>query len=535
MIFHQNQRNLGQSAWVSNPIRQPIVPLTFDFPFGGLLRVEGRNNATDAPTLLAFISESKTLACPWFAEYRVTVVNLAAGGFVRSARIEGSLESATVQMAYPLQNRQRNTPKGIRKGGFKHSLIFPFDFLHATPGTIGADRGAIIAPATAVKDFTNCRSGEVQSGETAQYSIKVTSPSGSSGEFRYDYRASQGGPGPIDITGGTGLWPTVLMKVWLDPAIQQPQSGPMFKLVLGFQDSSARIQNLTLANFQQFASSAVTGPGWNILLAQPTVATMNSVDPTAVEMFRFYVQPNAGVVTSLTLDSCHFLVNDASKKLIAFRDDDGYADCWKTAAEFDKWGIRGNFHIHPMLVGTPGYVSLANLREMQRNGHMIGNHGWSKFDGDQLSGNFYTQRNWNADEYWRNNIYPAMMWLQDNGFEQGSRIYATHQGNMLPDQREALFERGIDIISNTATSAEQAAFTNHPDFLEWQHATGYVAPSAQATLDILDAQGGLAVFYGHADTSVVTAQMASVMARVVPKIKDGTYKCVTMAEMVAGL
>ena len=97
-----------------------------------------------------------------------------------------------------------------------------------------------------------------------------------------------------------------------------------------------------------------------------------------------------------------------------------------------------------------------------------------------------------------------------------------------------LLETDIDVISHTSTAGENATTTNHLDYLEVQHATGYSAISA-SLLTALDAHGGLAVFYGHANRSQENAFMKGVTDAVVPKLKDGTYKCVTLAELVNGV
>lgn len=524
MILASRFTAAGTGNWVRSNATESTVPIRAEFSGDGLLRIEGRNDEQTDHVILGFMSESGVLVVPTMDQYRAVAVTVGTS-ISNVQRGVFRVENNPYKLSPQLQFRQRSTPRGIRKAGFRCSHVLPFDFIDAS--------AAVAINGTIEKDYTNCRSGEVQSGESLPYSIKQTSQSGTSSELRYDYTSA-----PVDITGGTNIMPTIRAMVYVDPAQQQVQSGPVFKLTLGLTDVNNVNTNITMANWQQFDSSAVCGPGWNLCYAQPTAATIGtSIDLKRIKWFRLYCQPTASNTCYMTLDSMHFLINDGRQKFIAFRDDDGYANCVLTAKEFDKWGIRGNFHVHPRMIGQSGYATKADLLAMQKSGHLIGNHGWNKFLGDRrdsdTSGPFYKQREVSAEDFWKYHIYPAMAWLQDNGFEQGSRIYATHQGNMTPDQRELLLENGIDIISHTSTSAEQSSFTNHLDCLDVQHATPYGATVSLATLDILDEQGGLAVFYGHGNRSKENSNMLAVTNRAVPLIKSGEYRCITLAEAVA--
>jgi hypothetical protein len=528
----------SSSAWFNSHAGEAVVSLRVFMTGTGLIRLEGRNLASGTAIPLGLMYATGTMLVPRFNQYRVVVIGLDGSSRVDSIEIGPSVnddEYGPVASSR-LFNRSRTTPKGLRKGGFRTTHVCSFELLAS--GTTRAADGAtkVTSAATAEKDYTNCRSGEVQSGESQPYSIKVTTPTSTTAEFSYDYRVSSGGSGPIDLSGGTNEWPFILLRVYVDPSQHAALQGNVGTITIGFADTANNQGNVTIANFQQFLSSAVTGPGWNTVVVHPT--TVGSVDPADVHLIRVYIAPKSGTSCAITLDTLQFLRPTTSTKLVAFRDDDGYSNCVLTAKEFDKWGIRGNFHVHPRLVGTSGFVSKADLLAMQKSGHMIGNHGWSKYPGDDLNDNangpFYKQRENTAQSLLIDHIRPATWWLQDNGFEQGARIYATHQGNLLPEQADLLLETDIDVISHTSTAGENATTTNHLDYLEVQHATGYSAISA-SLLAALDAHGGLAVFYGHANRSQENAFMKGVTDAVVPKLKDGTYKCVTLAELVNGV
>lgn len=171
---------------------------------------------------------------------------------------------------------------------------------------------------------------------------------------------------------------------------------------------------------------------------------------------------------------------------------------------------------------------------MQRSGHVICHQGWNRAAGDDVPGatvNYFAQT---PEQFFRENILQAMYWMQDNGFEQGARIFAPEQGNMSAEQREYAFENGIDNISQTSNSGGQASVVNHLSLIRTNYTQLYSA-GADATPDELDYRGGLLIYTGHATTSAVTAMMGTVMNRVMPDIKDGSYKCVTFAEIAGGL
>ena len=534
MIFYSHAPNFTPPAWLDADETTSTISFRFELPTGAMIRIEGRNATTDSPTILGYAYDSGTLIVPFYKQYRAVRFGSVTGGAVWT---EPQVNRATpagnsIRLAPGMQMRRRLTPKGVRKGGYRLTQAFACDFYNvASPATRVAD-GCSVSVGTASRDYTNCRSGVIQSGETAPYSIKVNVADGTSSQLWYDLRVSSGGSGGVDITGGTGKWPVIKIVVWVDPAIHGQLSGNLRDVQLTINDDAGNSNNITLGSFQQF-SAGCTGSGWNVLVGRPPASW--PVDPTDVSLFRLFIRSKAGTTCAVTVDSIQFLIPTPSQKVVVFRDDDGYIDCIKTAQEYDKYGIRGNFHIHPQLTGTSGYLSKADLIAMQRSGHVIGNHGWSKYYGDVMTGTDYLNvRYLTTEEFVNTIIRPAVWWLQDNGFEQGARIYATHQGNITPDQAALALETELDSISNTSTPGEQADFVNSPDMMETNFATGIATAGAATLLANLDDHGGVAVTYGHANTSGNSATMASYMNAVVPKLKDGTYKCKTFPEIING-
>jgi hypothetical protein len=138
------------------------------------------------------------------------------------------------------------------------------------------------------------------------------------------------------------------------------------------------------------------------------------------------------------------------------------------------------------------------------------------------------------EEFYTKNILPAMWWMQDNDFAEGARVFAPEQGNMTVEQREYAYQRGIDIISQTNTCGGTSNHINHPRLLR-NNFTVLYGGTAVGAADRLDTIGGVLIYTGHDTTSAGNATMSSVMNRVMPGVKDGTYKCITFADMIGGL
>lgn len=58
--------------------------------------------------------------------------------------------------------------------------------------------------------------------------------------------------------------------------------------------------------------------------------------------------------------------------------DDGGGSChWPIAAMLEGYGWRGHFFVTTSRIGTPGFLSLAQLRDLHRRGHAVGSHSHS--------------------------------------------------------------------------------------------------------------------------------------------------------------
>ncbi len=100
----------------------------------------------------------------------------------------------------------------------------------------------------------------------------------------------------------------------------------------------------------------------------------------AVEMPRFVEQLGLMQRLGLKPRSVRDLINDAgphhrSLPPVAMTFDDGHESNFAAFAEILRHGGSADFFINPSTVGTKGYLSWAQLREMSRHGASIQSHG----------------------------------------------------------------------------------------------------------------------------------------------------------------
>lgn len=532
MILARNITTTETTGWYANSDSAAVVPFRFVFPGGGLIRIEGRNSNSDAATPIGVVSESCVVAVPRFNQYRLAIVTLNSGASVTLVERASPLfrDDLNIRSSPLLQYRGRPDSFGHQAKCRSPQFVLPFDLLPGS-GVIGSDR-CKIETGTGSKDYTNCWSGEVQTSETKPYSIKLTGTAGQTTEIRYDYRVSSSGPGGQNISGAGGVPPTMFARFYADSTNANTLETSNINLVTFTMQEGANQHAQYLAQYNQMTASACAGPGW-LEITENMIPSV-TFDETAVELFRFFVQPRSGQAASITFDTVQFLQNDPSKRYVAFRDDDCFPDVWRVAREFDKRGILGTFFCKPRLVGTSVGASLADIRAMQRAGHFIAHQGWSRFEEDTIGSSTYNYMQQTPEEFYNKNILPAMWWMQDNDFGEGARVFAPEQGNMTCEQREYAYQRGIDIISQTNTCGGTSNHINHPKLLR-NNFTVLYGSTAVGAADRLDTIGGVLIYTGHDTTSAANATMSSVMNRVMPGIKDGTYKCITFADMIGGV
>jgi len=72
------------------------------------------------------------------------------------------------------------------------------------------------------------------------------------------------------------------------------------------------------------------------------------------------------------------VVGEMPRSVIVLRFDDGILSPYTNAVPIlDRYGYKGNFAVDCVRLGTEAYMTIEQLRELQRNGHEIINHSWT--------------------------------------------------------------------------------------------------------------------------------------------------------------
>lgn len=81
------------------------------------------------------------------------------------------------------------------------------------------------------------------------------------------------------------------------------------------------------------------------------------------------IMANTGIkissITSLNLDD---------NQTLLISTDDGYTSDLYVADKLEKLNTKGHFFIITSLVGTPGYLTIQDIRELHNRGHIVGSH-----------------------------------------------------------------------------------------------------------------------------------------------------------------
>jgi hypothetical protein len=99
-----------------------------------------------------------------------------------------------------------------------------------------------------------------------------------------------------------------------------------------------------------------------------------NLDATLFTHIKVRCTPLSGQFADFTM--LRWVANPSQRSRIALTFDDGYDSCFKWAVPLmQARGLHASFSIIPDLIGTAGYMTLAQLRELKANGHEILTHG----------------------------------------------------------------------------------------------------------------------------------------------------------------
>lgn len=220
----------------------------------------------------------------------------------------------------------------------------------------------------------------------------------------------------------------------------------------------------------------------------PSTSAFGTFDPTAVSGIGFRMANTSAAGVSVYIQCVQPWI-DYSPVPVTWRIDDGRADAYQIACELEEHGWFGCFPVIGSLVGTANHLTLAQVLELDRRGHLICNHSyeadnWTQVDSDQKAAGLLRNR----------------QWLIDNGLTRGADIFAVPNGFTTDtsdqDDMDMIF-RHAGIMMNTVPTLRyfrganpnegSNAYTNvaHGQARPWDRrcVTSAVAPVNTADLD----------------------------------------------------
>lgn len=226
-----------------------------------------------------------------------------------------------------------------------------------------------------------------------------------------------------------------------------------FYVHAGSGDSDART-NLTRIQLELFDStdtqrgkfsiwengSTYSHVGWNYWhAAVARASTLTNIND--IKRVRVYlVMPSTGKTPAVSIDAIEFYGPQSAKKYL-FTFDDGLDEHLECARYLRAKGMVGTFYVYPNAIGQTGFLTLAQLREIQRMGHLVANHTYTHAYLTSQATPFTPDEAAAVAEVTR-----CAEWLADNGFGAGARMLCPPYGRWHPDYDHQILGRHVDAI-----------------------------------------------------------------------------------------
>jgi hypothetical protein len=247
-----------------------------------------------------------------------------------------------------------------------------------------------------------------------------------------------------------------------------------------------------------------------------------TLDTAAVEYIRVscggYVQTNTGAIT---IDALEFYAKPMTTPKHAITFDDGGPHQWSAASYLLAKGLRATWYIVPNRIDTSGYFTLAQLKILQRAGHLIANHSYahSYFVADALS---LPER---VAE-----ISDGAVWLRANGFADGAATFAVPGGTSQwsTDDWDNILGVYCDSIRLTFTPSHILS-PIQPGYATTQcfdNPTQSIAALAKCV-----ASGANSCHGFHDGTQTTNGNIETYFDAVAAAVAAGTLDCVTVPEL----
>ncbi|MFZ0442546.1 MAG: polysaccharide deacetylase family protein, partial [Methanobacterium sp.] len=196
-------------------------------------------------------------------------------------------------------------------------------------------------------------------------------------------------------------------------------------IIMAFCETAAAADtNPTTVNDQVTTSSVQDNP--TVDTSNPTTTTSTDTNPTTVNtQATITTTPTTASSTQNNLQDTQSDTNPqttqnvvSSEDPIVITFDDGFESTYSIAFPImQQYGIKGTVYVVPSWIGSPGYLTLAELNILHNAGWTIANHSWDHQPLPTLTTQQITTE-----------IQSTIDWLNQNGFSDGAYYLAYPYG-----------------------------------------------------------------------------------------------------------
>ena len=269
-------------------------------------------------------------------------------------------------------------------------------------------------------------------------------------------------------------------------------------------DPSTTVSSLELylsndSSFTNYFSRSITNTnskfvqGWNFFPILKRDWTTNGAGDWTATMIRFRVRVSAAAALGTTAYYDSYYVNPYSRPKVLYTFDDVIDTCYTIAYPYMKTrGIKGTAYAAGGYIDTAGYMTTAQLKTMQADGWLIGNHTYNHTNLTTLTiPEMITE------------VATQDRWLAGRGFTEGIPHFAYPNGGNSDDTATAMRQLGNKVTARNY-SIGTTIYQPHVFGIENQHqlkAVGVFDTTtlayAKASVDDTITHGGTAIFVFH--------------------------------------
>jgi hypothetical protein len=315
-------------------------------------------------------------------------------------------------------------------------------------------------------------------------------------------------------------------------------------ILLDLKDGSNNSCKYNLYDYSEDSSRIFNfSSGWyeSRVNIKDTYSLAAGFDITDVDRYEIYIYRRAvganelrAMTPVVTFDLLQFLENRETARLI-WRFDDAKNQQYNWCGYLSARGMRATLGVITDKVGTTGYLTAAQLTQLQSAGHFICNHctGYHDSHTDSGTGTYFTDTARLLSEF-----REAQYWMIENGFGTGSRYYLMPGGKWSHGWEDD-FEGEAQFVwlSHVNWSGNNGVVLSGVNSFYLGGAiadtTTLTEANAKILIDKAIAGKGIVCLYWHGDPTD-DAKFKSIADYAKTRIDAGLLECVTPYELVNG-